>query len=372
MRLYLIGAGVIARTHAEAAAKLPEPVEVRVADPNAAALEAFRSSFPESVTFPDAAEMLASEPARGDDIVIVATPPFAHLEGTRLGLESGRHTLCEKPLAMNAAEAEEMLRLAEAQDKLLGCCSVRYKGMLHNEAVKKVIRSGALGDIYHVTFVNKWARSRAGIEYQPGSRWFLDKSKSGGGILMDWGPYDFATLIDVLNPSDIEVNGAWTAAPRTTADPSDAVYDVEHHIGAYMTFHAEGRPIAVHYERGTCTHGGEQFIGEIEGTLGAVRWTPFDSRQPVYLRYDRDGAVAEEVVDPGPRGPYTVLDHPLVHFYNQVQGLPSHANVGRRAVDHFRCIGAVYACAETGERQRVAVAPAAAQASAPETKEAAR
>lgn len=361
MRLYLIGAGVIARTHAEAAAKLPEAFELLAADPNAAALESFRSSFPDCRTFASAEQMLASEPARDDDIVIVATPPFAHLEGTRLALESGRHTLCEKPLAMNTAQAEAMLRLAEEKGRLLGCCSVRYKGMLHNEAVKKVIRSGALGDIYHVTFANKWSRSRAGIEYQPGSRWFLDKSKSGGGILMDWGPYDFTTLIDVLNPSEIEVGGAWKAKPQTAADPADAVYDVEHHVGAYMTFRAGGRPIAVHYERGTCTHGGEQFIGEIEGTLGALRWTPYDSRQPVCLRYDRDGSVVEEIVDPGPRGPYTVLDHPLVHFYNQVRGLPSHANVGRRAVDHFRCLGAVYACAETGEPQHVTVAPAAAE-----------
>lgn len=360
MRLYLIGAGVIARTHAEAAAKLPQAVQLRVADPNAEALKSFLSSFPESITFADAEQMLSSEPPLDDDIVIVATPPFAHLEGTRLALKSGRHTLCEKPFAMNDEEAEEMLHLAEAEGKLLGCCSVRYKGMLHNEAVKNVIRSGALGDIYHVTFINKWTRSRAGIEYQPASRWFLDKSKSGGGILMDWGPYDFATLIDVLDPAEIEVSSAWTAKPQTAADPQDVVYDVEHHVGAQLTFcsHSNPRPIVVNYERGTCTHGSEQFIGEIEGTLGALRWTPFDSRQPVFLRKDRDGVVVEEVVDPGPRGPYTVMDHPLVHFYNQVNALPSHANVGRRAVDHFLCIGALYKCADSGEKQFVTVAPA--------------
>lgn len=44
MRLYLIGAGVIARTHAEAAAKLSQAVELRVADPNAEVLKSFRSS----------------------------------------------------------------------------------------------------------------------------------------------------------------------------------------------------------------------------------------------------------------------------------------------------------------------------------------
>ncbi|MGO4276361.1 hypothetical protein AB4Z22_42165, partial [Paenibacillus sp. TAF58] len=102
----------------------------------------------------------------------------------------------------------------------------------------------------------------------------------------------------------------------------------------------------------------EQFIGEIEGTLGALRWTPFDSRQSIFLRKDSEGVVVEEIVDPGARGPYTVMDHPLVHFYNQVNALPSHANVGRRAVDHFLCIGALYKSAESGERQLVTIAPA--------------
>ncbi|WP_309120675.1 Gfo/Idh/MocA family oxidoreductase [Paenibacillus sp.] len=80
VRIYLIGAGVIARAHA-AAAKLPEPAALRVADPNPAALESFRDAYPEAAAFDDAAKMLASEPARDDDIVIVATPPFLHLTG---------------------------------------------------------------------------------------------------------------------------------------------------------------------------------------------------------------------------------------------------------------------------------------------------
>ena len=354
MRIYIIGAGVIARTHVAASAKLPEAAELRVADPNPAALASFREAYPAAATFDDAAAMLASEPARPDDIVVVATPPFLHLAGVRLAFDSGRHALCEKPLAMNVAEAEEMERLAAERGLLLGCCAVRYKGMLHNEAVKRVVASGVLGDIYHVTFVNKWERSRAGIEYQPQSRWFLDRERSGGGIAMDWGPYDIATLVDVLAPTSVEIAAAWTAKPETAADPTDVVYDVEHHIGAFLSFRRpDGRPVAVHYERGTCTHGQEAFIGEIEGTRGAVRWTPYDSRQPVVLRTDRDGKVAEEVVDPGPRGPFTVMDLPLVHFYNRVRGLPSLANVNGRAVDHYRFIRGLYACASTGVRQTI-------------------
>lgn len=361
MRVYLIGAGVICRTHAEASTKLPEPVELRVADPNPAALAEFLEKFPGVPTYNNASDMLNSEPPSDDDIVIVGTPPFAHLEPTLLGLRSGRHVLCEKPLAMNTDEAEIMLEAAKKAGKLLGCCSVRFKGMHQNETVKRIIRSGQLGDIYHVTWVHKWSRSRSGIEYQPNSRWFLDSSKSGGGVMMDWGPYDVAMMHDMLQPETVEVSGAWLGKPETAADPAGVTFDVETHVGASMNFRgciSGSKSVTLHYERASCTHGDEYVKVEIEGTRGALKWTPFDSRQPVYLHYDKDGQVVEEEVELPPRSPYTILDHPLVHFYRKVRGLPTLANIDERAVDHFRHLRSVYACASTGQTQTIHMHPA--------------
>lgn len=357
MRVYLIGAGVIARTHAEASRKLPEPIDLRVADTHPAAIAGFLEACPGVPSFASAEEMLASEPALDDDVVVVATPPFAHVAPTVLALRSGRHVLIEKPLAMSTDEAEEMLRVAQDNGRLLGCCSVRFKGTPHTEAVKQLIGSGALGDVYNVTFVNKRERGRSGIEHQPGSRWFLDSSRSGGGVVMDWGPYDVATLTDILQPAEIEVVGAWLAAPRTQIDPQDVPFDVETHVGALLWLrHRDGRrPVTVQYERASCAHGEEYARVEIEGTWGSVSWAPFDSRQPVLARHDRDGRIVTEQVDTGPRSEYTIFDRPLLHFYREVRGLDSLANVGQRAVDHFRCLQALYRCAKTGERQVVAM-----------------
>ncbi len=112
MRLYLVGAGVIARTHVAAAGKLGALDELRVVDPNREALAGFLDAFPEAVGFAGAEEMLAAEPGRDDDVVIVATPPRFHREPAIAAARSGRHVLCEKPLAMTVGEAEEMLRAA--------------------------------------------------------------------------------------------------------------------------------------------------------------------------------------------------------------------------------------------------------------------
>src|SRR3954452_13540177 len=137
MRLYLIGAGVIARTHAEAAGKLGEPIELRVADPASEVLAGFLEAFPQAVGYPGAEAMLGAEAAADGDIVIVATPPVFHSGPAIAAARSGRNVLCEKPLALSVAEAEEMLHAADEHGVLFGSCSTRFRGLPHNEAVKR-------------------------------------------------------------------------------------------------------------------------------------------------------------------------------------------------------------------------------------------
>ena len=126
-RIYLIGAGVIARAHAAAIRRLPEEEQVTlaVADPNPQALANFVKEYPQARAFADAETMLAEE-AHDTDIVIVTAPPFAHEELSCAALATGRHVLCEKPLALNREQARHMLAVARTHQRLLGCCSVRF------------------------------------------------------------------------------------------------------------------------------------------------------------------------------------------------------------------------------------------------------
>ncbi|WP_077328986.1 Gfo/Idh/MocA family protein [Virgibacillus siamensis] len=355
MRIYLIGAGVIAQTHAIAAEKLSEPVQLRVADVDPSALETFQKKFPEATVYNDVKQMLNSEKPKENDIVVVATPPFAHLEPTLMALKNGRHVLCEKPFALNIKEAEEMTKVAEENNRFLGCCSIRYKGMPHMEKVKEIIHSGRLGEIYHVSFIHKVERSRAGIEYQPESAWFLDASKSGGGILMDWGPYDFETLNDILSPEAIHVQAAWTAKPITEVDHNNRVFNVETHVGATLSYKSQLQDIRVQYERSSCMHGEGIIKVEIEGTKGSLSWQPFDSQKPVYWRFDQDGKPSVKKVETGPRSPFTIFDNPLVHFYNKVTGKDSHATVNQKALTNFRCVTTIYDVAATSRQRMITV-----------------
>jgi len=358
MRIYLIGAGVIARLHAAASQHLPDSqgVMLSVADPNPAALQDFLKNSPQARVFSDARAMLA-EPAQPDDIVIVATPPFTHYELSCAAIESGRHVLCEKPLAMTSGEAHRMLAAARAKQRLLGCCSDRFLGIPTTAEAKRLVQTGALGKPYHFTFVQRTQRNRTGIEYQPSTRWFLDRSKNGGGTVMDWGPYDFATINDVLAPVRVEVLTAWMANPTTAPSwPADMVFNVEEHAGASLRYHlGDGTVVAVTYERAACTHGKPLSGVEIEGERGAVRWDWLmtSGKGELTRSFDKDGKVESTTAVMTDEGGIHLHHKPLVYFARRIRGEASPALINEQAVFNFCCLRAVYECVETGRAQTV-------------------
>lgn len=128
------------------------------------------------------------------DILSVAVPNNQHAELTIAGLEAGANVLCEKPMAMNAQEAQAMLDTAKRCGKKLGI-DFSYRFNPQSRAMKDMIAEGALGNIYYGRSV--WLR-RAGIPGlstsnfntgtgAPMGSWFYDKAQSGGGPLIDLG-----------------------------------------------------------------------------------------------------------------------------------------------------------------------------------------
>ena len=128
------------------------------------------------------------------DILSVAVPNDQHNPLTIAGLEAGANVLCEKPMAMNAQEARQMLDTAKRCGKKLGI-DFSYRFNPQSRAMKAMIEEGALGNIYYARSV--WFR-RAGIPGlaaanfntgagSPMGSWFFDKKQSGGGPLIDLG-----------------------------------------------------------------------------------------------------------------------------------------------------------------------------------------
>jgi predicted dehydrogenase len=92
-------------------------------DASPEALERFASRYPRARTTTDFEDVLADDEL---DAVVVATPAVTHYELAKRALEAGKHVLVEKPPAMNAAEAEDLVATAESAGRVLMpgiCCS---------------------------------------------------------------------------------------------------------------------------------------------------------------------------------------------------------------------------------------------------------
>ena len=177
VKVGVIGLGM-GQAHLKCYEACPNAAVVALCDIDEALLSKVLGERPDVKGFTDYGEMLAMD---GLQAVSVALPNFLHCPVTLAALEAGKHVLCEKPMAMNAAEAEQMKRTAERLGKVLMMhFNMRY--MTTAATLKPVLEAGALGQIYHVT--TTYLR-RDGYP-RPGG-WFGQKDKSGGGPLIDLG-----------------------------------------------------------------------------------------------------------------------------------------------------------------------------------------
>lgn len=102
--------------------------------------------LPRSTVFPSLEEALAAVPA---DAVLLTTPPETHHPLTLEALAAGVHVLVEKPLAMNIAQAQEMIAAAAAANRTL-MVSQNYRFRPPTRAAQTVVSSGVLGDLIAV------------------------------------------------------------------------------------------------------------------------------------------------------------------------------------------------------------------------------
>ncbi|MFE6157719.1 Gfo/Idh/MocA family protein [Streptomyces sp. NPDC056486] len=170
MRIGLIGAGGIARAHLPGWLELGARVSVYTVDGSA---EKLAAEYPgrEVAAVASLDELLADCTA-----VDICTPTPTHKELALAAVAAGRHVICEKPLALNASDAEEIAAAAEAAGvRLHPAHVVRYFPAY--AAMQQAVESGELGDLAVLRFTRGGARP----QWAP---WFADPAKSGG-VIMD-------------------------------------------------------------------------------------------------------------------------------------------------------------------------------------------
>ncbi|SHE59552.1 Gfo/Idh/MocA family protein [Alkalibacter saccharofermentans] len=118
------------------------------------------------------------------DAVIICTPNDSHAEIAIAALNSGKHVLCEKPIASTKEEAQAMADAAEkARNKgIISMCAYQYRRIPAIELAKKFIDEGSVGKITNVraTYLQSWSADPS----SPLS-WRFQKNRAGAGTLGD-------------------------------------------------------------------------------------------------------------------------------------------------------------------------------------------
>lgn len=197
VRLLILGTGGMAKNHAEAFAAIPGVTLVAGIDTRAEPLAAFQKAH----DIPHGFASVQDAIAWGEfDAVSNVTPDAAHYPTTLPFLAAGKHVLCEKPLATNAKDAEEMTAAA-AKAGVVNMVNLSYRNVPALQKAAQMVRDGAIGTIRHfeASYLQSWLTQPAWGHWDKESQWLWRLSTKHGskGVLGDVGIHilDFATFI---------------------------------------------------------------------------------------------------------------------------------------------------------------------------------
>ena len=169
------------------------------------------------------------------DIIINLTVPAAHFEVTKQILNAGKHAYSEKPFVLTVAEGEELGRLANEKGLRVASAPDTFMGGSHQLA-RAVLDEGLVGEIVSGTC---HVMSHGMEAWHPNPDFFF---QSGGGPVLDLGPYYVSNLVQLIGPVKAVTAMASTSfATRTIGDgPREGEtipVDTPTNIHAVMEFH---------------------------------------------------------------------------------------------------------------------------------------
>jgi predicted dehydrogenase len=192
----MIGAGGISRLHCEGWSRLEDCELVAITDIDKSAAARRAEEFHVPTIEANARRLIARKDIDAVDIVV---PNMFHRSYTVAALESGKHVLCEKPLALKARDVDAMIAAArKARRKLM--CAQHQRFSPKAQAMKDYLSRHPLGEIY---YARAWYNRRRLLPCTPG---FMYRNNSGGGACIDIGVHvlDLALyLMDHFEPVSV-------------------------------------------------------------------------------------------------------------------------------------------------------------------------
>lgn len=173
-----------------------------VADLNPERLAEIQKLYPEVRTTRKFEEMLSEV-----DAVVVATPVRTHFDLGMRALQAGKHVLIEKPIALHAAHACQLMETAEKNNLVLMVGhTFEYNSAV--EAVREIVHSDELGRIYYINST----RANLGL------------FQSDINVMWDLAPHDLSILCYILNDNPLFINANGSVFVNTSRNLHEVVY----------------------------------------------------------------------------------------------------------------------------------------------------
>lgn len=189
VRIGMIGYGFMGKTHSNAYVQAShffntehKPVLKALCARNAEKAKVFADNWGYESVETDWRELLKRDDI---DAVDICTPNNLHKEIAIAAAKAGKMILCEKPLAMNSVEGEEMCQAVEAA-KVANMVWYNYRRVPAVSLAKQIIDSGKLGRIFHyrANFLQDWTIN-ADVPQGGAATWRLDAEAAGSGVTGD-------------------------------------------------------------------------------------------------------------------------------------------------------------------------------------------
>jgi predicted dehydrogenase len=353
-KIGIIGAGGMAGYHAQGFRDAGAEI-VAMADVNKAAAEKSAAKHGITRVFGDVAEMFRAMPEL--DAVSIIVPNKFHAPLAMAALKAGKHVFCEKPPALSAREAEQMLAAAQKAKKTL-MFNFNNRARPESYAMMEHISRGAVGKINSCQA--KWIR-RTGI---PGfGGWFTNKGLSGGGPLIDLlhmidlGLYfmGYPEPAHVLARTfDDHIDDKTFKGPWGIPDVAKGVTDVEAAAHGFVTFTTgQSMAFAVSWaemnkrEEVSVTFQGTKAGGMVQRLFGTdgIDATAIDACE--LYTHEHGRPVNRSIIVP--------LDAPMgrvrsaMNFVRTIEGTEKPLNTPDQAVKLMKIIDAAYKSAASGK-----------------------
>lgn len=332
MKIAFSGAGYIANIHAQAAQNHPEVELAAVVEKFSDKSRSFAEKFDVACCYQSVEAMLN---ARDVDALVIGTPNFLHLPQAIAALDRGVHVLVEKPMAMNAAEAEQMVAASQRSGAVL---MVAHCWRFDEEVLWLKEQTEKLGKIIRT--------KGYGVHTNWGpSGWFTQKPLAGGGAMADMGIHAVDTTRFLLgDPQPISVYAR---------------------IGTYyQDFEVDDTGlILINWDNGVVSYiesgwwqphsDGPEAATQLYGTRGFGQVYPTRLELPDF----KDERLV--VVDPGfvyPRpdhGPQKMYDAQMAYFIECIRAGKTPIPGGAEGLINMKIVDAAYESARSGEVVKV-------------------